>query len=118
MPTEHQESRIESLLDAIAADQQEIYELGTPQPFETQAVRELIAMGPQIVPYLQQRAERSPAKLTASIVLALGELGDRNLVEWLRQLRTKYENLEKKTAWDYSVIGQSNAAIERLDKGA
>jgi len=108
------ESKIDDLLGELENAEPETYELGTPSPITTAAASELISMGKEILPYLQQKVERSTPRTVASIVFIASQLGGPELIEWLTQLRIKFEGMEPKTQWTYSVIGQCNVAIDRL----
>jgi len=112
-PVLHEKTKM--LLRSLEARESLIYELGTPQLIETEEVTQLIEMGPKIIPCLIELAESGTPKSVAYIVLVLGKLGDRTVVDVLREFRAKYQIPEHKTEWEYAVIGQCNLAIEALE---
>lgn len=110
------QKKIDLLLRSLEAQELFIYELGTPQPIETDAIKKLVDLGPQIVPYLIELTKSETPKKLVYIVLVLGRLGDARAIEALRELRKKYMILKAKTEWEYAVIGQCNIAIDLLEK--
>jgi HEAT repeat protein len=107
-------ARIERLIESLEAQEPPDESLGTPELSETAAVRELVGLGPEAIPYLAERLQTEPAKVVAYLVLALGKLGDARVVESLSELRSTYQAREPKDEWDHAVIGQCNVAIEAL----
>lgn len=107
--------KAEQLLDVLERTEPAFYGSGTPQPDETEEARELIAMGPAIVPHLIARMRDDvSSKKAASIALVLGRIGDARAAEPLRELCERYERREAKDEWDYAVIGQCNVARSRI----
>lgn len=115
MPSSSLESQIEALLTQIEAESPVIYDLGTPQIVETQTVRDLLALGQPIVPYLLDQLQTASPKVTAYLVFVLGRLGDSSTLAPLQTVRTRYKNIPNKTDWEYAVIGQCNIAIDNLE---
>ena len=107
------------IVDALLTDLDSVepvsFDLGTPEVSEVDAVRELVRMGPDIVPVLLERiGQGAPKKRTAYVVLALKQIGDTRALAPLLDLRTAYQARATKDEWDHAVIGQANLAIEQL----
>ncbi|NCQ71421.1 hypothetical protein [Microcystis aeruginosa] len=115
MPSLSLESEVEALLTQLEAKSPIIYDLGTPQIVETQAVRDLLALGQPILPYLLDRLQTASPKVTAYLVFVLGQLGDSSTIIPLQTVRTRYKNISNKSEWEYVVIGQCNIAIDNLE---
>jgi len=111
--------KVELLLAEAEETEPVSYSLGTPVLPEGEAVRRLVDLGGEIVPYLidVSRGE-APGKRHAYVALVLGRLGAEVSREPLRDLHTRYQRREPKDAWDYAVIGQCSRALERLMNGA
>lgn len=110
------ESRVDVLLEALAAREPAAMDLGTPHLDEgAPEFEEIQKRGSQAVPYLIARAPTAPAQQAAWIVLALGKIGDIQALEPLRKLRADYQARRNKTMWDFAVIGQINVALGRFE---
>ncbi len=109
------QKRIKILVESLENKEVIIYDLGTPQIAETEEVRELVALGNRIVPYLMEMARTAKPKVVAYIVLVLSKLTSENTVIFLHKLKARYQAIESKTEWEYAVIGQCNVALYALD---
>ncbi len=118
MPSLAPADQVDRLLGELDEVEPVSYDLGTPDLPEVDAVRQLVALGPAIVPLLLARMQGEgnvPAKKRAAyIALALGRLGDARALQPLLDLRARYEQRQDKDEWDYAVIGQCNLAIQKL----
>ncbi len=111
--------KVDSLLSDLNRVEPISFDLGTPELFEIDAVRQLLAMGTAIVPHLLECLQGNVSKKRiAYVVLVLNHLGDVRALAPLRDLRARYQQRETKDEWDYAVIGQCNLAIEQLQKRA
>jgi hypothetical protein len=109
--------RVDSLLHELDRVEPVSFDLGTPELLEVDAVHELVDIGSEIVPLLLDRIQRNaPKKRTAYIVVVLNRIGDIRALAPLLDLRARYRARETKDEWDHAVIGQSNLAIEQLEK--
>lgn len=103
-----------ALLERLASARPVLYDLGTPDIGASPEMSQLVELGPQIAPYLLQRAEVAEPRVTAYAVHALAQLGDRSMVERLARLRDRYEADPNKDPWKYAVVGQCRLAIAEL----
>ena len=111
--------KIDSLLSELDAVEPVSYDLGTPGLPEVDAMRQLIAMGTEIVPHLLERLSGAESKKRiAYIVLVLKYLGDVRALAPLLDFCARFRQRETKDEWDYAVIGQCNLAIEQLQKSS
>jgi hypothetical protein len=111
------EKEIDELLNTLNEEQTVSFGLGTPHLTESNTFRKLIAKGPSAVPHLLRLLQLHPTKkITAYIVMALGQLSDNSAIKYLVDLQTSFQHHEPKDMWDYAVIGQCKIAIENLEK--
>jgi|SRR5580658_11386017 hypothetical protein len=109
--------QVDSLLDALDGAEPVSFDLGTPELPDVGAIEELVDMGAGIVPLLLERIGTSQSmKRIAYIVLVLNRIGDIRALAPLLDLCARYGKLDTKDEWHYAVIGQCNAAIERLSR--
>ncbi len=117
MTTPTAAQRIDYLLSKLEGIEPVSFDLGTPQLSEGGAIQEIVGMGEESVPLLLERIRSSESKKRiAYIVLVLNRIGDSRALAPLLDLRERYQRLKSKDQWDYAVIGQSNLAIEHLQK--
>jgi hypothetical protein len=110
--------RIDALLEALAAREPVAYDLGAPQlDVAAPEFQQILKLGPLAASHLLVAAQTEPARRAVWAVLALGEVGDAEVIETLRRLRAEYQARESKTMWDFAVIGQINGAVARLAPG-
>lgn len=107
--------QVDVLLSELDKVEPVAFDLGTPQLPAVDAVYQLAAIGPQIVPHLLERArDEASKKRIAYIVMVLGLIRDDRALEPLQTLRVRYQQQERKDEWDYAITGQCNLALERL----
>jgi HEAT repeat protein len=91
------------------------FDLGTPEPLQTESSAQLIAIGVRAVPFLAQQIENAPSNRRAAyIALALHRIGDPQALPLLIDLLAHYRRIEHPSPWDLAVIGQCTLAIARL----
>ncbi|MFS8085946.1 MAG: hypothetical protein ACMG6H_09970 [Acidobacteriota bacterium] len=110
--------KVNQLLRTLEAENPSIYELGTPRPVESGEIHQLVALGPQIIPYLLDLLKIEKPGMVAYIALVLGRLGDASAVAPLRELIARYQTKDQKTEWERAAIAQSSMAIAALSKFA
>ncbi|MFQ6024755.1 MAG: hypothetical protein ACE5NW_18735 [Acidiferrobacterales bacterium] len=106
-------NKIDSFLASIGSIEPTMFDLGTPQLDLTEEMKEIIGIGSKIVPYLLKRMQSASPKEVAYLVFMLRHLDDLRTMEPLRKLKKHYETIERKTEWDFAVIGQCNMVIDR-----
>jgi hypothetical protein len=117
MPSDTPVEQVDSVLRELDLAEPVSFDLGTPELCVNEPVRQLVARGTPIVPYLLDYLRGDiPKKRVAYIVLALREIGDIRALTLLIDLRARYQKREPKDEWDYAVIGQCNLAIEQFQK--
>ena len=108
--------RTDSLLHKLAAREPEGYSLGTPELSESEEVEQLVQLGAAIVPHLIDRTRSDRSRKLAYVALVLGRIGDARALSPLRALRARVRARANKDEWDFAVIGQTNVAIEQLER--
>jgi hypothetical protein len=115
--TSPERESLDSILDELDRVDPISFDLGTPEVMDVDPLRELVALGPPIVPALLRRLRDpdAPAKRTAYLVLALNRLGDARALPTVRMLREDLQQRERKDEWDHATLGQCDLAIARLE---
>ena len=106
-------NKIDRFISSIDSIEPVILDLGTPQLELTPEMKEILDAGPAIVPYLFECTRFAPPKTVAYIALMLRHFDDPQTIETLKNLKQRYAEIEKKTLWDYAIIGQCNLAMRR-----
>jgi hypothetical protein len=88
---------IDTLLYELERTEPVSFDLGTPEPLQTESSAQLIAIGVRAVPFLAQQIENAPSNRRAAYI-ALAH----------------YRRIEHPSPWDLAVIGQCTLAIARL----
>jgi hypothetical protein len=109
---------VERLLAELDRVEPVSYDLGTPQVPESEAVRQLVDLGPPVVPLLLDELGEPGAstRRLAGLAAVLDRIGDPRSLPALRDLRERIQRRDTKDEWDYAVIGQATSAIESLTK--
>jgi hypothetical protein len=109
--------RVDALLSELEGVEAVSFDLGTPDVFEHDAVRQLVAMGTEAVPHLLERMQGdAPKKRVVYIALALNRIGDVRALAPLADICRIYQQRATKDQWDYAVLVQCKLAIEQLEK--
>lgn len=109
------EDEVDALVAALDDQRPLSYDLGTPELFEVEPVRRLVALGSAAVPRLLAHLGGGAPKLrTAYVVMALGLIGDADALGPLRETCDAVRARAAKDELDHAVLGQCDEAIRRL----
>jgi hypothetical protein len=107
------QSELHHLIEQLK-DVPEVIRLGTPQVLHTDTIKRIIEFGEVAIPFLTACLKDGEKSQIAQAVYALAELSAVSAITELMVLRTQVQQVESKTPWDYTILGQIAVALRKL----